>query len=292
VDDPVILLRLHPFQWRLEVVWGLTPLGRERLAAAPTDDGLLDAPRAAADGIAAAGLLLDSFEAIRGAPRPPVLGGGAGRAFGALDACGPIAWMAAIARFWPQLAALEIERLTAPVASDDGGVPGAFRNVAAVVRQLPDAGEGWASRTVVFGSLPSSAEPTVTEALAKKASGRPEAEAVNGRLPKLFDLSAATGFSEAGLERIAGGHLGVALTPQAAGLGWYYHLPRRPARLGPQSKIGYLHVNIARLLETWAEEADAGTRAAVLVAAGQLGQLGGNMMIDGDYARLELNLSQ
>jgi hypothetical protein len=34
-DDAAVLLRLHPFQWRLEVAWGLTALGRQRLAASP-----------------------------------------------------------------------------------------------------------------------------------------------------------------------------------------------------------------------------------------------------------------
>jgi hypothetical protein len=45
------------------------------------------------------------------------------------------------------------------------------------------------------------------------------------------------------------------------------------------------------LLETWAEESDQGTRAAVRLAAGQLGQLGGNMSLDGDLVRLALDLS-
>jgi hypothetical protein len=294
MDDVGVLLRLHPFQWRLEVVWALTSLGRERLEGAASDDGLIDAPRAAAEGIATAGLLLNGFEAIRGAPRPHMLAGGAERAFGALDGCGPVAWVAAIARFWPQLAAMAIEKLTAPVANPSGGLPDALRNVAAVVRALPDGNhgnQGWAANTVFFGSMPGSAASAISESLAQKASGRPDAQNINGREPTFFDLSAATGFSEAGVERIAGGHVGVALTPQAAGLGWYYRLPRRPARIGHQSRIGYLHLNIARLLASWATEADAGTQAAVRLAAEQMGQLGGNMTIDGDFARLELNLS-
>jgi hypothetical protein len=106
-----------------------------------------------------------------------------------------------------------------------------------------------------------------------------------------LDLSAGTGFSEAGVEHVAGGHLALALTPQASGLGWYYRLPRRPARFGPQTNIGYLHLNLARLLESWAEESDQGTRAAVRLAAGQLGQLGGNLSLDGDLVRLALDLS-
>jgi hypothetical protein len=291
MEDAAVLLRLHPFQWRLEVVWGLTPLGRARLGSAATDDGLLDGRTAAADGIAAAGLLLDGFDAVRAAPRPAVLAAGADRALEALDTCGPLAWVGAVARFWPQLAALAVEKLTAPVAAQGSGMPGALRNVAAVVRQLPDAHQGLESSTVLVGSLPASTEPNLTEMLAQKASGRPERQSFGARLPTFFDLSAGTGLSEAGVERIAGDHVGLALTPQAVGLGWYYRLARRPSLRGPQARIGYLHLNLARLLESWAEESDQGTRAAVRMAAGQLGQLGGNMTVDGDLVRLDLNLS-
>ena len=72
----------------------------------------------------------------------------------------------------------------------------------------------------------------------------------------------------------------------------YYRLARRPAKFGPQSNIGYLHLNLARLLDTWAEESDQATRAAVRLAASQLGQLGGNMSVDGDLVRLALDLSE
>ena len=48
---------------------------------------------------------------------------------------------------------------------------------------------------------------------------------------------------------------------------------------------------VAFLLESWAEESDQATRAAVRLAAGQLGQLGGNMTLDGDLVRLALDLS-
>src|SRR6201999_791980 len=84
-DDAAVLLRLHPFQWRLEVAWGLTALGKTKLGGVASDDGVLDARAAAADGIAAAGLMIDAFETIRGAPRPPQL---AGKPEHALDALG------------------------------------------------------------------------------------------------------------------------------------------------------------------------------------------------------------
>jgi len=288
-DDAAVLLRLHPFQWRLELAWGLTALGRARLGTIASDDGIVDARAAAADGIAAAGFLVDSFAAIRGAPRPAALAGKPDRALDAIGACGPLAWLTAGARFWPQLAATEIERLTSSITADP--LLGNLRNVAAVVRQLPDAKETWESSTVLLGSLPATAEQSVTDLLTAQASGHPETQAFGGRTPTFFDLSAATGFSEAGLEHIAGGHLSLGLTPQAAGLGWYYRLARRPAKFGPQSNIGYLHINVARLLESWAEEADQGTRSAVRLAAGQLGQLGGTMSLDGDLVRLPLDLS-
>jgi hypothetical protein len=288
-DDAAVLLRLHPFQWRLEVAWGLTALGKTKLGAVASDDGVLDARAATADGIAAAGLLVDSFESIRGAPRPPVLAGKPERAIDSLEACGPLSWLEVGARFWPQLVATQLERLTATI--NGAALLGNLRNVLAVVRHLPDKNQTWESSTVLLGSLPGTAEASVTDLLSTQASGKPETQAFGGRTPMFFDLSAGTGFSEAGLEHIAAGHLSLALTPQAAGLGWYYRLPRRPAKFGPQSNIGYLHVNLARLLESWAEESDQGTRAAVRLAAGQLGQLGGNLSLDGDLVRLALDLS-
>jgi hypothetical protein len=288
-DDAAVLLRLHPFQWRLELAWGLTALGRTRLAGVASDDGVIDARAAAADGIAAAGFLVDSFAAIRGAPRPAAFAGKPDHALDALGACGPLAWLTVGARFWPQLAAAEVERLTASISAEP--LLGNLRNVAAVVRQLPDAKETWESSTVLLGSLPPTAERGVTDLLTGAASGRPETQTFDGRVPTFFDLSAGTGFSEAGLEHIAAGRLSLGLTPQAAGLGWYYRLARRPAKFGPQSNIGYLHLNVARLLETWAEDADQGTRSAVRLAAGQLGQLGGNLSLDGDLVRLSLDLS-
>jgi hypothetical protein len=288
-DDAAVLLRLHPFEWRLEVAWSLTALGHARLGAVASDDGILDARAAAADGIAAAGLLVDGFETIRGAPRPAVLTGKPERAAESLGACGPLSWLAVGARFWPQLVSSELEHLTSTVSGPT--LLGNLRNVAAVVRHIPDAHQTWESSTVLLGSLPDTAETAVTNLLSAQASGKPETQTFGGRMPTFFDLSAATGFSEAGLEHIAAEHLSLALTPQAAGLGWYYRLPRRPARFGPQSNIGYLHVNLARLLESWSEESDQGTRAAVRLAAGQLGQLGGNMSLDGDLVRLALDLS-
>jgi hypothetical protein len=291
-DDAAVLLRLHPFQWRLEVAWGLTALGKTKLGGVASDDGVLDARAAAADGIAAAGFMVDGFESIRGAPRPPVLGGKPERVLESLGACGPLSWLEVGARFWPQLAATQLERLTASVSGANGpGLLGNLRNVAAVIRHLPEKNQTWESGTVLLGSLPSTAETSVTDLLAGQASGKPETQTFGGRTPTFFDLSAGTGFSEAGLEHIAAGHLSLALTPQAAGLGWYYRLARRPAKFGPQNNIGYLHVNVARLLESWSEESDQGTRAAVRLAAGQLGQLGGNLSLDGDLVRLALDLS-
>ncbi|HVU51655.1 MAG TPA: hypothetical protein VHL80_13260 [Polyangia bacterium] len=292
-DDAAVLLRLHPFQWRLEVAWGLTALGKAKLGGVASDDGVIDARAAAADGIAAAGFMVDGFESIRGAPRPPVLTGKPERVLESLAACGPLSWLEVGARFWPQLAASELERLTASVSGTSGSAAllANLRNVGAVIRRLPEKNQGWESGTVLLGSIPGTAEAGVTDLLAAQASGKPETQAFGGRSPTFFDLSAGTGFSEAGLEHIAAGHLSLALTPQAAGLGWYYRLARRPARFGPQNNIGYLHVNVARLLESWSEESDQGTRAAVRLAAGQLGQLGGNLSLDGDLVRLALDLS-
>jgi hypothetical protein len=292
-DDAAVLLRLHPFQWRLEVAWALTALGKAKLGGVASDDGVLDARAAAADGIAAAGLLVDSFDAIRGAPRPPVLGGKPERVMDSLAACGPLSWVQVVARFWPQLAASQLERVTASVsgASGSAALLGNLRNVGAVIRHLPEKNQTWEGSTVLLGSLPGTAEGGVTDLLSTQASGKPETQTFGGRTPTFFDLSAGTGFSEAGLEHIAAGHLSLALTPQASGLGWYYRLARRPAKFGPQANIGYLHVNLARLLESWSEESDQGTRAAVRLAAGQLGQLGGNLSLDGDLVRLALDLS-
>ncbi|HEV3030195.1 MAG TPA: hypothetical protein VG319_01060, partial [Polyangia bacterium] len=169
-DDAAVLLRLHPFQWRLEVAWGLTALGKTELGGVASDDGVLDARAATADGIAAAGLLVDSFENIRGAPRPPVLAGKAERALESLETCGPLSWLEVGARFWPQLAAAELERLTASVSGASGAaLLGHLRNVAAVVRHLPEKNQTWEGSTVLLGSFPATAEAGVTDLLSAQA---------------------------------------------------------------------------------------------------------------------------
>jgi hypothetical protein len=177
-DDAAVLLRLHPFQWRLEIAWGLTALGKARLGGVANDDGLVDPRAATSEGIAAGGLMVDSFDAIRTAPRPAVLAGKAEQAAASLEACGPISWLTVGARFWPQLAALQLERLTASLTP---GAPNAsasilpsLRNVAAVLRHLPDAKETWENGTVLLGSLPPTAEPAVTEALASLRGSPPD----------------------------------------------------------------------------------------------------------------------
>ncbi|HET6280189.1 MAG TPA: hypothetical protein VFH73_04460 [Polyangia bacterium] len=291
IDDAALLLRLHPFQWRLEIAWSLSELGRSRLAAAADDDGLLDAGAATGDGIAAASLLVGSLDVFRAAPRPPLFAGNVSRARQSLAGCGPVAAVALASRFWPHLVALEVEGRAARLGA--ASLLPALRNIAAVLRGIPSAKQSWEALTVVFASVPSSAGEALGNLLSQQAGGRSEKQRLGDRTPTFYDLAPATGFSEAGVERIAGHHDALALTPQSSGLGWYYRMARRPARFGPQVKIGALSLNLAALLESQAETADEGTRAAVRMAASQLGQLGGNLTLDADreLLRLQLNLS-
>ena len=292
IDDAALLLRLHPFQWRLEIAWSLTALGRSRLAAAADDDGLLDAGAATtADGIIAASLLVGSLDVFRAAPRPPLFAGNLASARQSLAGCGPVAAVALASRFWPHLVALEVEARAARLGA--ATLLPALRNIAAVVRGIPSVKQSWEALTVVFASVPSSAGEALGNLLSQQAGGRSEKQRLGDRTSTFYDLAPATGFSEAGVERIAGHHDALALTPQPSGLGWYYRMARRPARFGPQVKIGALSLNLAALLESQAETADEGTRAAVRMAGSQLGQLGGNLTLDADreLLRLQLNLS-
>jgi hypothetical protein len=149
--------------------------------------------------------MVDGFDAIRAAPRP-ALAGKAERALDSLSACGPL--LGRRLAFWPQLAAT-VERLTSSI----GGAPllGNLRNVAAVMRHLPDASRGrtapccWAR----CPQRPSRASPICCR---RRRAASPRRD-VRGRVPTFFDLSAARG-SGGRLEHIAGGHLSLALTLQ------------------------------------------------------------------------------
>jgi len=248
-DDAALLLRLRPSQPRLDLVWRLTPLGRTRLAGAARDDRILDVRAPAGDELATAGLLLDEFDAVRDAPRPPILARGFDRAVDAASACGALGWLAAAARYWPQLAALEVEKLAGP-ADDKGAAASSFRtlrNVVAVVRRPTGGQRDWQQSTALVGSLVRGDELSVV------------------RLASTVDPA----------------HL---RHDRATA-------PRRPVQLGQESPIGYLHLNLGHLVESWAAGADAGTRAAARAASAQLGQLGGDMILDGNFVRLELNLT-
>jgi hypothetical protein len=290
LDEVAVLFRLHPFDWKLELVWTLTPAGREALVTgkAAADDGLADGRGIASEGIAAGALLVSSLDAVAG---PAATGTGAlarrrlGRALAELDRCGTGAGLSAGLRFWPQ--ALQAEATAALPALAD-----APRNVVAVLRDLPRPGTGWRSALAYLVSYPASAAGRLEAELGRGGAARSR-QAFGDRNPQFFDLPAGGVFDEAGLEPIAGGHLGLALAPRGAGLGWYYRMRRRPARLGPQSQLGFLHVNVGRLLGAVAGDADAGTRSAVRLAASQIGLLGGPLVLEPDGAlHLDLALSQ
>jgi hypothetical protein len=121
-------------------------------------------------------------------PGPPCSPASPSDAAESLDGCGPLAWLAVGARFWPQLAATELERMTSSL----GGAPllGNLRNVAAVVRHLPDAKASWESSTVLLGSLAGEKESAVTDC-SRRRRAEAENQTFGGRVPKFFDLSAA-----------------------------------------------------------------------------------------------------
>jgi hypothetical protein len=288
VDESVLLLRMHPFDWKLEIVWTLTQAGHAVFDSAAADDGLGDGRALVHEAHAVAALLVSSLDALAGSglPRARLT-----RIMTALEGhdigCGPAGLLAAMARYWPQLAHAFVEASQpALAATPPDGRP---RNVVARLGD-PARDKRWTDAITYFLSFPQAASPALERALA--ASGaKSDRQTFGDRQPLFFDFGAGGRFEEAALEPLAGGRVGLALSPPGTSLGWYYRLRRRAALFGAQSNVGFLQVNVARVLGKLAESADAGTQAAVKLAASQFGLLGGNLTRDEGTLRLDLALS-
>jgi hypothetical protein len=297
LDEVAVLLRMHPFDWKLEIVWTLTALGRSAFDGVAADDGLADGRAIVHDQLAAGGLLISSLDAVGGVTGSRTLARdrlsrGLAAVRGTDIGCGMAGPVAAIARYWPQLAhAVAQEALPRVLATPLDARP---RNLVALLADPagPAAARSgrWTDALTYFVSFPQAATPALEQTLGA-AGTKGERQTFGDRTPRFFDFGTGARFEEAGMESLAGGHVGLALAPPGAGLGWYYRMHRRAARFGTQSNVGFLHVNVARLLTKFAADADSGTQAAVKLAASQFGLLGGNLARVEDTLHLDMTLS-
>ena len=293
LDEAVLLLRMHPFDWKLEIVWTLTATGRSAFELAAADDGLGDGRALVRNGHVAAALLVSSLDALGGGPGGKTVSRERlARALAGLNGedigCGSAGLLAAVARYWPQMArAVVDEALPALAVAPPGGRP---RNVVALLGDPSPPKQSWIDAVTYFVSFPQTATTALEHLLGNKG-GKGERQTFGDRKPLFFDFGSGARFEEAALESLAGGHVSLGMSPPGTGLGWYYRMRRRAALFGTQSNVGYLHVNVARLLGKLAESADAGTQAAVKLATSQFGLLGGNLTkVDGTL-HLDLTLS-
>jgi hypothetical protein len=297
MDEAALLLRMHPFDWKLEIVWTLTALGKNVFDGLAADDGLADGRAIVHDGLAAGALLISSFDAIAGVtgskPLPhDRLARGLEAMRGTDIGCGMAGPVAAIARYWPQLVhAVAEEALPRVLATPLDARP---RNLVALLgdpaSRATSPPRSWIDTLTYFVSFPQSATTALEQVLGTTGT-KGERQTFGDRTPRFFDFGSGARFEEAGLESLAGGHVGLAIAPPGSGLGWYYRMHRRAAHFGAQSNVGFLHVNVARLLGKFAADADSGTQAAVKLAASQFGLLGGNLTRVEDTLHLDLTLS-
>jgi hypothetical protein len=290
--DAAVLLRMHPFDWKLEIVWTLTAAGRSVFDGIAADDGLADGRGIVHNGLAAGALLVSSLDAVGGVtdgkslPRDRLARGlmavrGEGN-------CGAPSAVAALVRYWPQLArAVMDDALPILTAAPPEARP---RNAVILMAEPATEGADWTGRLTYFLSFPQTATGALEQALGKVGK-KGERQSFGDRTPRFFDFGSGRRFEEAAMESLAGGHVGLALAPPGLGLGWYYRMRRQPARFGAQNHVGFLHINVARLLTRFAAEADSGTQAAVKLAASQFGLLGGNLARVDDTLNLDLTLS-
>jgi hypothetical protein len=290
--DAALLLRMHPFDWKLEIIWTLTPAGRTVFNGIAADDGLADGRAIVHNGLAAGALLVSSLDAVGGGgegkavPRDRLARGLA--AIRGDGACGAASAIAGLARYWPQLArAVMDEALPLLAAAPSDARP---RNAVVLLGEASPARPDWTEALTYFVSFPQEATAPLERALGK-AGTKGERQTFGDRTPRFFDFRSGGKFEEAAMESLAGGHVGVALAPPGSGLGWYYRMPRKPARFGTQNHVGFLHINVARLLGKFAADADSGTQTAVKLAASQIGLLGGNLTQIDDTLHLDLVLS-
>ncbi len=308
-EDAALIAQLDPFNWRARLSFALSPEGQAAFPAAGANDGLVDARELAESGIASAVLYTPALASLHTLRRPPVVAGDLAATLERAEACGSWAVPLLFARFWPHAVDLAVSETARML--DAGWAATVARNIAFSVKSLltapapvpapapadanpaPGASAPPApnANLTLLLSLPGEREADLTAALARLAQGKPETAAFGLRAPRLYTLSAGSGFRAGGIETLSAGRLGLALSPDDNGLGWYYGQKRRPAVFGSRLALGAAHFNVGRFLQIQAESFDTSTRDAVRIAASQVGILGGELTLVDGFLDLALSLS-
>lgn len=292
--DMAITARLNPFDWKVRVSFAPTEANKTLLLKGGSNDGLIDTRALSDAGLGAASLFLDATSAWLNVPRPVVLGKTFEETTKQWDACGAASIAITLARFWPHLVtglfAETLESLQAPA------VLKAARNLAVGIRTLPQDETATPSlpSALWMASLDSDKQETVYKWLDGRAEAPAENAAFGNRSPRLWTLSGqadAGTMKSAGVEPLPGTHVGLALSPQVAGLDWYYSEKRRAAVFSNRAALGSLHINIKRLLSAASETADVDTRDAISLATSQISRMGGDLVSNGSLLELDLSLS-
>jgi len=286
-QSAAVVARLQPFDWRVRAQAVFTPEGREAFGESGSNDGLVDTREFARAGLGAVALFTPSAGAIASVARPAFLAGEVVQAMGDADACGGWALTLLAVRHWPHLLGSWLQTVTKQLGAE------ALRN------QARNLAVGWKRDTsptalefvaTTLFSIGAEQEPVVENTLKPLSDGEPEKAAFGNRTPRLYTLLPTAPFSQVGLEPLPGTNVGVSLAAGNNSLGWYYSQKQRPAVFGNRVAIGSAHLNVGRLLQLHAENADASTRDAVRLAASQIGLLGGELSISNGLLDFDLRL--
>jgi hypothetical protein len=292
--DMAITARLNPFDWKVRVSFAPTPANKPFLLKGGSNDGLIDTRALSDAGLGAASLFLDNTADWLNVSRPVVLGKNFEETTKEWDKCGPASMALTIARFWPHLVtglfAETLDALQAPAVLKSS------RNLAVGLRTPPqdETGTPPPPSAMWMASLDSDKQETLNKWLDGRAEAPAENAAFGNRSPRLWTLAGqpeAGVMKSAGVEPLPGTHIGLALSPQPAGLDWYYSEKRRPAVFSNRAALGSLHINIKRLLNLASESADVDTRDAISLATSQISRMGGDLVSNGSLLELDLSLS-
>lgn len=288
-SDAALTARLHPFDWKLRLAFAPTPAAAASLRLTGHNDGLIDARALAHAGLAAGILYSDAADTWAKLPRPASVGATWAETTRQWQACGPAAAAITFANAWPHLIVALFQEALEPLGSP-GWLKDA-RNLALGIRSPFATGDTPQPPSAIWmASFEDARHDELARWLADHSQGAPEQAEIGGRAPTLFSLPAAS-VRSAGLEKLPGPRCGLALSPAEAGLGWYYSQKRRPAVFGKRGALGSLHINVGRMLNLAAEDAETGTRDAVALATSQLSMLGGDLVVEGDLLELDLSFA-
>lgn len=286
-SDAALVARLNPFDWKVRLSFAPAPGMQALLRKGGSHDGLVDTRSLADAGLGAAALYLDDASAWMNVPRPTVLGKTWQDTQTQWQACGFASMAITLTRFWPHLMLGTFAQTLDGLASPDLGKN--VRNVAVAVRASVQADQ--ATSELWMASLDAQKSDAVAAWLSSRADAPAEAAAFGQRTPRLWSFSKAGETKTAGVESLPGNRIGLALSNEDNGLGWYYSEKRRPAVFSNRAALGALHVNIKRLLSQQAESADVDTRDAISLATSQISRMGGELINTGDLLELDLSLS-